>query len=119
MYTQDINLILSGINLVMNATVWVILMKMWRVKFRIEKAVGPVPPVQTPPPQITEAELRAIYNKVNPVLPPAAPTQTTAAPAVAETPAEVKGGEPARKSNTKAQKQINLLTAELERLKAL
>ncbi len=108
----EVNSIIGVGNLLLNSITIGAVLGIWRVKVKMAKAqalvnaVGPVPPlpmeIPPPPPQPVQQPIPTVQPQTIP-----------------KTPAEVKGGEPARKSNHKAQKQINLLTAELERLKAL
>lgn len=97
---DGINLILNGLNLVMNATIWIILIKILRIKFKIEKEVGLVPSVNMVP-----------DNQTVEIVPVPQPVELKPVPTIQQ---QFKS-----KVNPKAQKQINLLTAELERLKAL
>jgi len=111
---DGVNLILNGINLVMISTVWVMLLRIWRVKFKIENVVGPVPPVPVEPAQpLQQVPAQTVLEPVPTI------QQQSKPPTPKETPEEIKGTQPAKKISAKAQKQIDLLTAELERLKNL
>lgn len=104
----EMNTILIGANLLLNAAILGAVLGIWRVKLKMAKAqdlVNKVGPVPIPPPPRPVEPLQQIQQPV--IDEP-----------VAETPAEVKGGKQ-KKLNPKAQKQIELLKAELERLEAM
>lgn len=108
----DINTILASVNAGLSVITLGAVLGIWRVRVRLAKeerlirGVGPVPL----PPQPVDP----ILVKICPVA-PAAPVQ----PIQPADPIEVKGEKKPKTPSPKAKKQIDLLTAELERLQSL
>ena len=104
----DLSSILGVVNIGLNAVTIGAVLGIWRIKVKYEKAqalintVGPVPPVPTPTPPMEPV----------PIPQPKFIEENTAPPSS-------NWGEKPKKVSPKVQKQIDLLTSELERLKAL